>query len=152
VNTNADQATLNAEQAERNAKEAQAEAKAKALALAAEQKARDDETKARKQAFAALRSMTTDVVERKFAQGTVLTEDDRAFLRSIIAQFDAFAAIKGDDAESRALRAEGRFRVGTIRYRLNQLKEAEKDFDQAVNIYKQLAADFPNRPEFRQEL
>ena len=52
--------------------------------------------------------MTADVVERKFAQGTVLTEDDRAFLRGVIAQFDAFAAIKGDDADSRAVRAEGR--------------------------------------------
>src|SRR5262245_18717314 len=75
ANTNADQARLNAEEAKRNAK----------------------------QAFAALRSMTAEVVERKFAQGTVLTEDDRAFLRGIIAQYDAFAAIKGDDEDSRYL-------------------------------------------------
>src|SRR5262245_33918296 len=66
-------------------------------ALAAEQQARQGETKAREQAFDALRSMTAEVVERKFAQGAVLTEDDRAFLRGVIAQFDAFAAIKGDD-------------------------------------------------------
>jgi hypothetical protein len=59
--------------------------------------------------------MTAEVVERKFAQGTALTADDRAFLRGVIAQFHAFAAIKGDDADSRAVRAEGRFRVGTIR-------------------------------------
>src|SRR5262249_59877227 len=72
-------------------------------ALAAEQQARQDETKARQQAFAALRSMTAEVVERKFAQGTTLTEDDRAFLRGVIAQFDAFAAIKGDDADSPAM-------------------------------------------------
>jgi tetratricopeptide (TPR) repeat protein len=121
-------------------------------ALAAEQQAREDETKARQQAFAALRSMTAEVVERKFAQGTVLTEDDRAFLRGIIAQFDAFAAIKGDDADSRAVRAEGRFRVGNMRYRLGELKEAEQDYDQAMRIYKELAADFPSRPEFRQKL
>ena len=71
---------------------------------------RQDEAKARRgKAFAALRSMTAEVVERKFAQGAALTEDDRAFLRGIIAQFDAFAAIKGDDADSRAVRAEGRF-------------------------------------------
>jgi tetratricopeptide (TPR) repeat protein len=31
-------------------------------------------------------------------------------------------------------------------------KEAEQDFDQAVSVYKQLAADFPARPEFRKEL
>src|SRR5262249_45174691 len=30
--------------------------------------------------------------------------------------------------------------------------EAEKDYDQALNIQKQLAADFPSRTEFRQDL
>ena len=115
-------------------------------------KAREDETKARQQALAALRSMTSDVLERKFAQGTVLTDDDRAFLRGVIAQYDAFAAIKADDAESRAVRAEGRFRVGKMRQVLGELQEAEKDFDQALSIRKQLAAEYPSRPEFRQDL
>ncbi len=92
--------------------------------LQAERRARQDEAKARQQAFDALRSMTAEVVERKFAQGAVLTEDDRAFLRGIIAQFDAFAAIKGDDADSRAVRAEGRFRVGAMRYSLGEHREA----------------------------
>src|SRR5262249_23552174 len=67
-----------------------------------------------------------------------------------IAQFDAFAAIKGDDADSWAVRAEGRFRVGTIRMRLGELREAGQDYDQAVSIYKQLAAEFPARLQFRQ--
>jgi serine/threonine protein kinase/tetratricopeptide (TPR) repeat protein len=125
---------------------------AKDAALKAEQQARADETKARQQAFAALRSMTDDVVERKFAQGAVLTEDDRAFLRGVIAQFDGFAAIQGDDADSRAVRAEGRNRVGWMRYRLGEFREAGQDFDQAVSIYQQLAADFPARPEFRHAL
>jgi tetratricopeptide (TPR) repeat protein len=121
-------------------------------AVAAEHQAREDETKARQQAFVALRSMTADVVEKKFAQATVLTEEDRAFLRGIIAQFDAFAAIKGDDADSRAVRAEGRLRVGWMHHRLGELQEAEKEFNQAVSIYKELTAEFPSRPEFRQEL
>jgi tetratricopeptide (TPR) repeat protein len=121
-------------------------------ALAAEQEARQDETKAREQAFAALRIMAADVVERKFAQGTALTEDDRAFLRDVIAQFDAFAAIKGDGADSRAARAEGRLRVGNMRSRLGELQQAEQDYDQAVSIYTQLATDFPSRAEFREQL
>jgi tetratricopeptide (TPR) repeat protein/tRNA A-37 threonylcarbamoyl transferase component Bud32 len=150
--SNADQARLNAEEADRNAKQAQDEANAKTLALAAEKQARADETKARQQAFAALRSMTDEVIQRKFAQGTVLTEADRAFLRGIIAQFDAFAAIKGDDADSARVRAEARFRVGAMRYKLGEVKEAQQDYDQAVSIYKQLSAQFSSRPEFRQEL
>jgi hypothetical protein len=115
-------------------------------------KALEAETKARQQAFAALRSMTAGVVERKFAQGAVLTDDDKAFLRGVIAQFNAFAAIQGDDADSRAAQAEGRFRVGRMRYWLDELKEAEADHDAALGIQKQLAADFPSRPEFRWEL
>jgi tetratricopeptide (TPR) repeat protein len=121
-------------------------------ALEAEQQARQDETKAREQAFDALRTMTTEVVERKFAEEVELAEDDRAFLRGVIAQYDAFAAIKGDDADSRAVRAEGRLRVGTMRYRLGELDEAEQDYDQAVGMYEQLAAEFPSRYEFRQDL
>ncbi len=138
--------------ANQNAEQAREERDAKDLALPAVQKAREDETKARKQAFAALRSITANVVERKFAQGAVLTQDDREFLRGIIAQFDAFAEIQGDDADSRAVRAEGRFRVAFLRSTLGQLQEAEKDYDQALSIKRQLAADFPSQPEFRREL
>jgi serine/threonine protein kinase/tetratricopeptide (TPR) repeat protein len=151
ANANAEKARRSADEAKRNAQQARDEANAKAVALEAEQQARADETKARQQAFAALRSMTAEVVERKFAQGTTLTEDDRAFLRGVIAQFDAFAAIKGDDADSRAVRAEGRWRVGAIRWKLGELKEAEQDYDQALSIYEQLAADVTARPEFRQQ-
>jgi hypothetical protein len=35
---------------------------------------------------------------------------------------------------------------------MGRLKEAEKDYDQALSIYKQLAAEFHSRPEFRQNL
>jgi serine/threonine protein kinase len=132
--------------------EAVAERDAKDSALKAETQARVDETRARKQAFAALRSMTADVIEKKFTQETVLTPDDRTFLRDVIAQFDAFAAIKGDDADGRAMRAEGRFRVGNMRYKLGELKEAEQDCNEALSIRIQLAADFPFRPEFREDL
>jgi tetratricopeptide (TPR) repeat protein len=143
--TNADQASIKAQEARRNAQQARNERDAKGRALAAEQKARQ-------RAFAALRSMTEKVVEGKFARSTALTEDDRAYFRDVIEQFDAFAAIKGDDADSREMRAEGRLRVGTIRTRLGELKEAEKDYDRALSIYRQLAADFPNRPGLRHML
>jgi tetratricopeptide (TPR) repeat protein len=119
---------------------------------AARQKTRQDDNKVRQQALTALRTLTSDVIVKKFAQGPALTEEDRAFLRAIIAHYDAFAAIQGDDAENRTLRAEGRLRVGQMRCRLGELKDAEKDFDQALRIYKRLAADFPARVQFRQDL
>jgi serine/threonine protein kinase len=126
-----------------NAQQAREERDAKNSALQAEKQARE-------QAFAALRSMTANFVEKKFAQGAVLTEDDRAFLRGVIAQFDAFAEIRGDDSESRELRAEGRFRVAEMRSRLGEFQAAEEAYDQALSMLQRLAADFPSRPEFRQ--
>src|SRR5262245_66148760 len=39
-----------------------------------------------------------------------------------------------------------------MRQRTSRLEEAEKAHDQALGIRQQLAADFPSRPEFRQEL
>jgi tetratricopeptide (TPR) repeat protein len=141
--------TLALLQAERNAKQVRDERDAKDGALKAEQQARAGETKARQQAFAALRSMTDNVVERKFAQGTDLTDEDRAFLRGVIAQYDAFAAINGDDVDSQALRAEGRWRIGLMRTRLGEVQEAEKAYDEAVSISERLAAELPTRIEFR---
>jgi tetratricopeptide (TPR) repeat protein len=101
-----------------------------------------------------LRSLTEEVVERKLAQGQghTLTDEDRAFLRSVQQQWEAFAGITGDDAESRSIRAEGYARVGLMRHRLGDLKDAEVAHREALAIRQQLAADFPTRPDFRQEL
>jgi tetratricopeptide (TPR) repeat protein len=101
-----------------------------------------------------LRSLTEEVVERKLAQGQghTLTDEDRAFLRSVQQQWEAFAGITGDDAESRSIRAEGYARVGLMRHRLGDLKDAEVAHREALAIRQQLTADFPTRPDFRQEL
>jgi serine/threonine protein kinase/tetratricopeptide (TPR) repeat protein len=139
--------------AETEAKRAAVSAgQAKAQALAAETKARAAEQQARDKAMAALRSMTDEVIENQMARGTTLTDENKTFLRKIIEQYEGFAAISADDAGSRAIRAEGYLRVGRMRSRLGELKEAEAAFTEALAIGKQLAADFPARPEFRQGL
>jgi tetratricopeptide (TPR) repeat protein len=102
--------------------------------------------------MAALRAMTDDIVENQTARGTTLTDENKEFLRKIIKHFEGFAAVTSDDAESRSIRAEGYARVGLMRSRLGELKEAEAAYQGARAIQKQLAADFPTRPEFRQEL
>jgi serine/threonine protein kinase/tetratricopeptide (TPR) repeat protein len=138
---------------ERLAKQAaEAERDAKGKALAAETKARQAEKQARDHALAALRAMTDEIVENQMARDTTLTDENKEFLRKIIKHFETFAAITGDDAESRAIRAEGHHRVGLMRYRLGELKEAESAYLDALAIRKQLAADFPTRPDFRRDL
>jgi serine/threonine protein kinase len=138
----------------KQAAEEERDAKAKALAaetkaLAAETKARQAEKKAREHALTALRAMTDEIVENQMARGTTLTEENKEFLRKIIKQFETFAAIPGDDTESRAIRAEGYYRVALMRYRLGELKAAESGYAVALAMWKQLAADFPTRPQFR---
>ena len=79
----------------------------KANALDAETTARQAEKQARDQALTALRDMTDDIVERQMARGDNLTDENREFLRKIIKQFEGFASLTADDAESRAIRTEG---------------------------------------------
>jgi tetratricopeptide (TPR) repeat protein len=131
--------------AKENEKKATEERDAKGNALVAEQKARW-------QAFAALQAMSDEVVEQQMARATTLTEENKMFLLRIVQQFDAFAAITGDDAESRWIRAEGRIRVGTMRYRLGDLKEANAAYTDGLSLVQQLVAEFPTRAEFRQAL
>jgi serine/threonine-protein kinase len=110
------------------------------------------ETRARTLAMQALRQLTDDVVEQQLARRAQLTDEDRRFLRDIQRQYEEFAALPGEDAEQRAIRAEGHFRVGLVRARLGEGQEAEAAYREALGLYQYLAADFPGRPEFRQDL
>jgi tetratricopeptide (TPR) repeat protein len=121
-------------------------------AFLAQTKARDAEREARERAMAALRALTEDVVESQMARGAELTVQNKEFLRNIVKHFEGLAAITSDEAESRALRAEGHARVGRMRYHLGELKEAETALAEALALYRQLAADFPTRAEFRRLL
>jgi serine/threonine protein kinase/tetratricopeptide (TPR) repeat protein len=124
----------------------------KAKALIAETKARESEKQARERALTALRALTDDIVQNQMARGTTLTEENKEFLRKIIKHFEGFAAITADDAESRSIREEGYFRVGKMRYHLGELKEAEAAFNESLALLKQLAAEFPDVPEYRHRL
>ncbi len=144
---NAVLANGNAELARQNEAAAIKERDAKDDALKAEKLARSDEKKARDRAYAALQTFSDDFVERQLAREPVLRDEDKAFMRQIIAEFDAVAAIAGADRESQFFRAAGRARVGVIRYRLGELKEAEASLRDALAIQTKLAADYPDHPD-----
>jgi serine/threonine protein kinase/tetratricopeptide (TPR) repeat protein len=123
----------------------------KEQALTAEMKARNAEKQARDKALVALRALTDNIVENQMARGPNLSDENKEFLRTIILQFEGFAAITADDVDSRSIRAEGYFRVGVMRYRLGEYVEAEAAYAEALALWKQLADDFPTRPEHRRE-
>jgi serine/threonine-protein kinase len=110
------------------------------------------EATARAQALAALRSVSDDVIEQRLARPGRLTDEDRAILHKMLQHYEGLAALRGDDAESRAIRAEGLGRVGWIRYRLGEYKEAEAAYRQALALRQPLAAEFPDRTDYRYDL
>jgi len=121
-------------------------------ALTAETKAHEAEKQARERAMATLRVMSDELVENQLAQRPDLTDENKEFLRTIIEHFEALAAITGDDVESRAIRAEGYFRVGIMRARLGELKEAEATQAKALALFRELAREFPSRSLFQQQV
>ncbi len=110
------------------------------------------ETHARIRAMSALRSLTDDVVQRLMARQATLTDEDRAFLARIVREFEAFAAVRGENEESRSIRAEGQMRVGLLRGALGESLEALRSYEQAIEMYKTLAADFPSKKGYRRQL
>lgn len=126
-------------------RQAAVERDAKAKALSAE-------TLARQKAMTALRTLTDEIVENQMARAGTLTPENRAFLRKIIDLFEGVANLTGDDAQNRAIRAEGSARVGLMRHRLGELAGAEAAMRSARDQFRQLATEFPERPEYQREL
>jgi serine/threonine protein kinase/tetratricopeptide (TPR) repeat protein len=107
------------------------------------------ETKARVLAMDALRQLTRDVVQHQLARRTALTAEDRHFLRDIQRRYEEFAALPGDDAEQRAIRAEGHLHVASVRDGLGEEKEAEASVRMALALYQGLVAEFPAEADYR---
>ncbi len=110
------------------------------------------ETQARTIAMGALRKLTDDMVEQQLAGQTVLTEENRRFLREIQQQYEEFAALPGEEAERRAVRAEGHVRVGHVQRRLGDEKNAEASFRLALASYQQLITEVPASAGIRYNL
>jgi serine/threonine protein kinase/tetratricopeptide (TPR) repeat protein len=107
------------------------------------------ESSARRHAMASLRLLSDEFIERQLGGKPELTADSRQFLRTVLAEFEAFAATQGDGAESRAIRAEGNFRVGLLQSRLGATKEAIAAYGRARDLYQALAAEFPSEAGYR---
>jgi serine/threonine protein kinase/Flp pilus assembly protein TadD len=110
------------------------------------------ETTAKAQAREALDALTDDVVETMFAQQPVLDDRQKAFLRKVLASYEAVTRELGETAEARLLRARGFIKVAYLHGLLGEQPEAEAGYLQAVPLLEQLVADFPGVAEYRHEL
>jgi serine/threonine protein kinase len=103
------------------------------------------ESQARAKAIAALRDMTDEIVENQMARNVNLSDENKEFLRKIIAHYEGFAAFTADDAENRVVRAEGNLRAGRMRHRLGELRDAEAAYRTALALYGRLHTSHQRR-------
>jgi serine/threonine protein kinase/tetratricopeptide (TPR) repeat protein len=110
------------------------------------------EAAAKAQTRDGLDALTDDVVKTLFLQQAELTDDEKAFLRKVVALHEALAQQLGGTAEARELRAKGHYKVAHLRELLGENHEAEAGYRQACDLYERLAADFPDVPRYREQL
>ena len=124
------------------------ESSKKTAALRSEESARAEARQAGAQAMDALRALSDDVIGLQIGRKAQLDSEDRARLGRILGYYESFAALKGDGLESRGIRAEGHFRVAALRARLGDSEGAAAAFRVASGLYRDLAAEHPEDPEY----
>jgi serine/threonine protein kinase/tetratricopeptide (TPR) repeat protein len=124
------------------------EAKQRAAAVAEKKKA----IEFRDKALDAIRATTGTDVEKLLGEKKELSANERAYLEAIAGRWQAFAKREGTDEQSRAIRAEGHFRVALLWQKLRRLDEARPEYEQGLAIQEKLAAEFPAEPAYRQNL
>ena len=94
--------------------------------------------------FAALDTMTDEVVERLFARQPTLGENEKQFLRRVIALYQE--ATRGQEAtpEARTRVAGGHLKVARLQHVLGDRKAAEAGYTAARDGYLVVAADRPD--------
>jgi serine/threonine protein kinase/tetratricopeptide (TPR) repeat protein len=110
------------------------------------------EAKRRKQTREALDAMTSQVIEDRLAKQPVLLPEHKQFLEQTLRYYEEFAVDTGQDEESRSGVAGAFHRVGFIRERLGQFKDAEAAYERSRDLWARLVADFPGKPIHRHHL
>ena len=101
-------------------------------------------------ARAALDTLSDDAIDRMFpAHLTGLSPDQRAFLQKLVGLYDRLAVEGGTTPNARSLRAVGYYRIGRIHARLGDRGAAVGVLRQAAAAFAELAADFPDRSDYR---
>jgi serine/threonine protein kinase/tetratricopeptide (TPR) repeat protein len=135
---------------ERVAKDEAVAAQEKAVAAAAAEKAaRQKAVEFRDRALDALRATTGDDVEKLIGEKQDLTANEKAYLEAIAERWQAFASQEGADEHSRAIQAEGRYRVGQLWDRLGRMEKARTEYEAARDAWATLAEQFPSELKYQ---
>ncbi len=134
----------------RDAERLRAEGERHATQSALLQKARAE--KAEADTLADYRAATDNAIEQLIGSKTELGPREKAYLENTLQRWQAYANRQGDDEHSRAIQAEGRYRVGFLWTKLGQNEQAAAEFEQAEMNYQRLANDFPSVVLYRKRL
>jgi serine/threonine protein kinase len=100
----------------------------------------------------AVDEMYTEVAEKWLARQATLTPLQRAFLDKAVAFYDQFAAERASDPEARLETARAEWRVGEIRRKLGQHKEAEVAYRHSLRRLEDLDRVTLDQPGSRLDL
>ncbi len=128
------------------AEEKQRDAEAFAMRAAQE---KDRAEKAEAATLEDYRASTEDAIEQLLGSRPALGPREKAYLERTLQRWQAFADRTGDDERSRAIRAEGVFRVARLRQQLGQIEEALAGYREALVLYQKLADEFRSVPMYR---
>ena len=126
--------------------------RARTDAIAQRDRARDAELEAvsqRNRARRAVDEMYTEVAQKWLSQQPRLEPLQREFLLKALAFYQEFARDRGNDPEARAASARAELRAGDIQKKLGEHGSAHHAYRRAVELFKELAAEHPNDPEYR---
>jgi serine/threonine protein kinase len=98
------------------------------------------------------RASTDDAIEQLIGSKPELGLKEKTYLENTLKRWQAFANRQGDDERSRAIRAEGHFRVASLWAKLGRNEEARAEHQTALDILKQLVEQFPAVPEYWRDL
>jgi eukaryotic-like serine/threonine-protein kinase len=112
----------------------------------------DAAVRRQKQTREALDAMTSKIIGDWLSMQKTLLPEQKQFLEGALRSYEEFAADTGQQEESRAAVAQAYVRVGTIRVRLGQRKDAEAAWERGRELYAGLIGDFPAVPAYRQGL
>jgi serine/threonine protein kinase len=124
--------------------------KEQALDKALHEKARADENLLR--ARQAVKDYLTNVADNRLLKEANFHELRRELLESALPFYQEFVKQRSDDPELEAERGRAYGDLALIREDLGQIQQALADYDERRAIFERLAADFPGKPGYRQEL
>jgi eukaryotic-like serine/threonine-protein kinase len=100
----------------------------------------------------AIESVTSETAIEQLTRQKDLRPEQKDFLDKMIQSYAESAQEEAATEEARTRQARAYFRIGRLNQVLGRSGDGENAYRRAVSLFQQLAADFPTRPEFRQDL